>query len=45
MMNMKQKMDDLKEVLRIEENTHHSKWLAQVTVPRIFVLSRVKVGG
>jgi len=29
-MNMKQKMDDLKEVLRIEENMHHSKWLAQV---------------
>ena len=31
MMNMAQKTEDLREVLMLEDNVHHSKWLAQVT--------------
>ena len=32
MMNMKQKADDLMDVLVLEENIHHRKWLAQYMV-------------
>merc|ERR1719309_918919 len=32
LMNLNQKCDDMKEVLKIDENTAHSKWLAQYLV-------------